>query len=93
VACLYTATLAWNLTGVDKYERELEQERQQDWSTSGPPRSSDSGFYFHGCNEARAAGAAPIYRDQPGYRVEIDGDGQLDRRQRVAAGSPGFVFP
>jgi hypothetical protein len=24
---------------------------------------------------ARAAGAAPIYRGQPGYREEMDGDG------------------
>ena len=31
--------------------------------------------YYPGCNAARAAGAAPIYRGQPGYRVEMDGDG------------------
>src|SRR5687768_3700216 len=30
--------------------------------------------YYAGCNAARAAGAAPIYRGQPGYRVEMDGD-------------------
>ncbi len=30
--------------------------------------------YFSGCNAARAAGAAPIYRGQPGYRQEMDGD-------------------
>ena len=30
--------------------------------------------YYPGCNAARAAGAAPIYRGQPGYRVEMDGD-------------------
>jgi hypothetical protein len=30
--------------------------------------------YFSGCAEARAAGAAPIYRGQPGYREAMDGD-------------------
>ena len=30
---------------------------------------------YSGCNEARAAGKAPIYAGQPGYRAEMDGDG------------------
>jgi hypothetical protein len=30
--------------------------------------------YFPGCNEVRAAGLAPLYRGQPGYRPEMDGD-------------------
>ena len=34
-----------------------------------------TGVYYSGCREARAAGAAPIYRGQPGYRPEMDGDG------------------
>ena len=32
-------------------------------------------IYYPSCNAARAAGAAPIYRGQPGYREEMDGDG------------------
>lgn len=31
--------------------------------------------YYSGCNAVRAAGAAPLYRGQPGYRPEMDGDG------------------
>lgn len=31
--------------------------------------------YYAGCDEARAAGAAPIYKGQPGYREDMDGDG------------------
>ncbi|WP_019008251.1 excalibur calcium-binding domain-containing protein [Deinococcus aquatilis] len=31
--------------------------------------------YFASCAAARAAGAAPIRRGQPGYRPEMDGDG------------------
>ena len=30
--------------------------------------------YYSGCNAVRAAGAAPLYRGQPGYREEMDGD-------------------
>ena len=29
---------------------------------------------YSGCNEVRAAGKAPIYAGQPGYREEMDGD-------------------
>ncbi|SBV31861.1 Excalibur [uncultured Sphingopyxis sp.] len=39
---------------------------------SGPRPSA---VYFGNCREARAAGAAPLYRGQPGYRPEMDGDG------------------
>lgn len=38
-------------------------------------RAASSSVYYRNCAEARAAGAAPIYRGQPGYRVEMDGDG------------------
>ena len=41
-------------------------------STAAAPVTDTT--YYPGCNAARAAGAAPIYRDQPGYRVEMDGD-------------------
>lgn len=37
-----------------------------------PPRAGD---IWGGCNDARAAGTAPIYRDEPGYREDMDGDG------------------
>jgi hypothetical protein len=30
--------------------------------------------YYSGCREVRAAGAAPLYRGEPGYRPEMDGD-------------------
>jgi excalibur calcium-binding domain-containing protein len=33
------------------------------------------GAYYSGCNEARAAGVAPLYAGEPGYRAEMDGDG------------------
>jgi uncharacterized membrane protein YsdA (DUF1294 family) len=30
--------------------------------------------YYRNCADARAAGAAPIYRGEPGYRSSMDGD-------------------
>ena len=30
---------------------------------------------YSGCNEVRAAGKAPLYAGQPGYREDMDGDG------------------
>lgn len=35
----------------------------------------EGSVYYSGCDEARAAGAAPIYAGQPGYREGMDGDG------------------
>lgn len=55
-------------------ERRLERERQQALKPSGPARSSGSNVYFRNCNEARAAGAAPLRRGEPGYREAMDGD-------------------
>lgn len=33
------------------------------------------GAHYSGCNDARAAGVAPLYVGEPGYRSEMDGDG------------------
>jgi hypothetical protein len=38
-------------------------------------RAPQPGDYWAGCNEARAAGTAPIYANEPGYREDMDGDG------------------
>jgi endonuclease YncB( thermonuclease family) len=40
-----------------------------------PTSLAPSGVYFRNCREAWAAGAAPLRRGQPGYRPEMDGDG------------------
>jgi endonuclease YncB( thermonuclease family) len=39
------------------------------------PRPAPSGVYYPNCRAAWAAGAAPLHRGQPGYRLEMDGDG------------------
>jgi hypothetical protein len=38
-------------------------------------RAVEQSAYYSGCNEVRAAGKAPLYAGQPGYRPEMDGDG------------------
>ncbi|MEP7131264.1 MAG: excalibur calcium-binding domain-containing protein [Sphingomicrobium sp.] len=35
----------------------------------------EQSVYYSGCDEARAAGKAPIQAGQPGYREGLDGDG------------------
>ncbi len=42
---------------------------------SGGSVPPPSGVYYPNCDAARAAGAAPIYAGQPGYRAGLDRDG------------------
>jgi hypothetical protein len=39
------------------------------------PTAVEQSVHYSGCNEVRAAGKAPLLAGQPGYRVEMDGDG------------------
>nr|WP_134094132.1 excalibur calcium-binding domain-containing protein [Novosphingobium sp. PhB55] len=41
----------------------------------GSAVSSNAWAYYANCNEARAAGAAPLYQGEPGYRSPLDADG------------------
>jgi len=38
-------------------------------------REPQAGDIWLGCNDARAAGTAPIYSGEPGYHESMDGDG------------------
>lgn len=40
-----------------------------------PARPATAGRTYASCAAARAAGAAPLYRGQPGYSSKLDGDG------------------
>ena len=37
--------------------------------------TSGQSVHYSGCNEVRALGKAPLYEGQPGYREDMDGDG------------------
>ena len=39
------------------------------------PAPSGASVYYPNCHAAWAAGVAPIYAGEPGYRPEMDGDG------------------
>jgi Excalibur calcium-binding domain len=41
---------------------------------AAPSNAQQTGTYYRNCAEARAAGAAPIYRGQPGYAPHLDRD-------------------
>jgi hypothetical protein len=49
------------------------------WTAATPPpgeaEAIERSIQYSGCDQARAAGAAPIRRGSPGYREEMDGDG------------------
>jgi len=43
-------------------------------TTPSPAPTTGSSVYYPNCKAACAAGAAPIYRGQPGYRPSLDRD-------------------
>ena len=58
-------------------EAQQQETQQQDQSESDQTQEQSggsSGTYYANCKEARAAGAAPIYQGEPGYRAELDRD-------------------
>lgn len=40
-----------------------------------PPAPAPAGAYYPNCKAAKAAGAAPLYRGDPGYSSDLDRDG------------------
>lgn len=51
---------------------------QSIWAQSTMPpealRAREESVFYRRCDEARAAGVAPIHRGEPGYREGLDGD-------------------
>lgn len=43
-------------------------------TTNPAPAAPAEEVYYANCSEAKAAGAAPLYKDDPGYRERMDGD-------------------
>jgi len=44
-------------------------------TSAGPPGSPPANRPYRNCADARAAGDAPLYRGDPGYSPDLDGDG------------------
>ncbi|MEV0375717.1 excalibur calcium-binding domain-containing protein [Streptomyces sp. NPDC050636] len=43
--------------------------------TEPEPQPSEASSYYKNCDEARAAGAAPLHKGEPGYAPHLDRDG------------------
>jgi hypothetical protein len=46
-----------------------------DVPTTDPTQEEPADVYYASCAEAKRAGAAPLYRGEPGYRKGLDRDG------------------
>jgi hypothetical protein len=58
---------------------DLDEQQPSGGTTPDPVQQQEvaatgSGWSYRNCREARAAGAAPLYRGQPGYGAHMDGD-------------------
>ncbi len=56
-------------------ERQLQAERDRDADAEMHGKGTGAGSYFQNCDAARAAGAAPMKKGDPGYRKELDPNG------------------
>jgi endonuclease YncB( thermonuclease family) len=56
-------------------ERKAQDRAADQQGSHQPQRAVRSSFSYRNCREARAAGAVPLYRGQPGYGAHMDGDG------------------
>lgn len=55
--------------------RALQKETPAIEARRADPAAIEQSAYYSGCGEVRAAGKAPLYAGDPGYRPEMDGDG------------------
>lgn len=70
-----TAGTAWSVTTPEGHQAFLANAKGIAVSTGMMrERAPQEGDYWRGCVDARAAGTAPIYRGEPGYREGMDGD-------------------
>ena len=58
----------WAARAVDENATELAPGRAD-------PTAVEQSVHYSGCNEVRAAGKAPLHAGEPGYRSDMDGDG------------------
>ena len=70
-----TVGTAWSVTTPEGQQAFMANARDVAVSTGVMrERAPEAGDYWRGCDDARAAGTAPIYRGEPGYRDGMDGD-------------------
>ncbi|MDO5092143.1 MAG: excalibur calcium-binding domain-containing protein [Propionibacteriaceae bacterium] len=52
-----------------------EETRPPSRQVAAPASTAEESVYYANCREAKAAGAAPLHRGDPGYRSDLDRDG------------------
>jgi len=63
----------------EEEQKRLEEEaRQAEEEEAEESDSGEESVYYANCAEARAAGAAPLYRGEPGYAKRLDRDNDGD---------------
>ena len=75
-SAIMIATLA--LTAMVPASADAQRRKRPTASTSAPRKVASRGVdgaYFANCSQARAAGAAPVRRGDPGYSRKLDRDG------------------
>lgn len=55
--------------------RQAQQQAQQQAEQQQAQQQQQANTYYPNCTAAKAAGAAPLYRGQPGYSTKLDRDG------------------
>ncbi|MEZ0244531.1 MAG: excalibur calcium-binding domain-containing protein [Sphingomonas sp.] len=73
--CVIVAVVTWQATPLITGEYHSPEAVAQRQAAAEATAKIEASVHYAGCNDARAAGAAPIYAGQPGYRSEMDGDG------------------
>mgnify|MGYP000506297983 CR=1 FL=1 len=58
----------------ERAQQQAQQQVQTEPDQTQEQSDGSSGTYYANCADAWAAGAAPIYRGEPGYREKLDRD-------------------
>ncbi|MGM2766296.1 MULTISPECIES: excalibur calcium-binding domain-containing protein [unclassified Bacillus (in: firmicutes)] len=59
----------------DQARKQQEEQKKAQQTQTQPAAGNTSNAYYKNCDAVRAAGKAPLYKDQPGYSRKLDKDG------------------
>uniref|UniRef100_UPI001F56623D excalibur calcium-binding domain-containing protein n=1 Tax=Bacillus cereus group sp. BfR-BA-01379 TaxID=2920323 RepID=UPI001F56623D len=59
----------------EQARKQQEEQKKAQQAQTQPASGNTSNTYYKNCAVVRAAGKAPLYRDQPGYSSHLDRDG------------------
>ncbi|MGG0469091.1 excalibur calcium-binding domain-containing protein [Bacillus albus] len=59
----------------EQARKQQEEQKKAQQAQTQPASGNTSNAYYKNCAAVRAAGKAPLYRDQPGYSSHLDRDG------------------